>query len=136
MRRKRKGSGSGSEDRVAAEVRRARQMRRDGYREQALRVHPWICTKCAREFTAGNLHLLTVHHKDHDHRNNPPDGSNWELLCVHCHDDEHGRREVAAAYEGKRADARGPASTYRPFAGLDQLLREPEDATEDEDESS
>jgi hypothetical protein len=23
--------------------------------------------------------------------NNPPDGSNWENLCVYCHDDEHHR---------------------------------------------
>jgi hypothetical protein len=23
--------------------------------------------------------------------NNPPDGSNWENLCVYCHDDEHSR---------------------------------------------
>ncbi|MFA7667514.1 MAG: HNH endonuclease, partial [Burkholderiaceae bacterium] len=20
---------------------------------------------------------------------NPPDGSNWELLCLYCHDNEH-----------------------------------------------
>ena len=24
-------------------------------------------------------------------RNNPPDGSNWENLCIYCHDDEHSR---------------------------------------------
>ena len=23
--------------------------------------------------------------------NNPPDDSNWELLCVYCHDNEHAR---------------------------------------------
>ncbi|QTG90742.1 HNH endonuclease, partial [Vibrio furnissii] len=26
---------------------------------------------------------------DHDHTNNPEDGSNWELLCLYCHDHEH-----------------------------------------------
>jgi predicted amidophosphoribosyltransferase len=62
-----------------------------GYREQSLRIHGLICAKCAREFDHTNRHLLTVHHKDGNSRNNPPDGSNWENLCVYCHDDEHGR---------------------------------------------
>jgi len=34
-----------------------------------------------------NLRELTVHHKDHDHHNNPSDGSNRELLCLYCHDE-------------------------------------------------
>ncbi|HMK43736.1 MAG TPA: YajD family HNH nuclease [Dissulfurispiraceae bacterium] len=62
-----------------------------GYREQSLRIHGLICAKCAREFDEKNRHLLTVHHKDGNPRNNPPDGSNWENLCVYCHEDEHGR---------------------------------------------
>ena len=33
-----------------------------------------------------------MHHKDHNHDNNPPDGSNWELLCLYCHDNEHSRQ--------------------------------------------
>lgn len=61
------------------------------YREQSLRIHGLICAKCAREFDYKDRHLLTVHHKDGNHRNNPPDGSNWENLCVYCHDDEHSR---------------------------------------------
>jgi hypothetical protein len=61
------------------------------YREQSLRIHGLICAKCAREFDDRDRHLLTVHHKDGNHRNNPPDGSNWENLCVYCHDDEHSR---------------------------------------------
>lgn len=121
MRRKKK---SGAGDRVLEEVRRARQARREGYREQALRILPWICAKCAREFDAGSLHLLTVHHKDHDHGNNPADGSNWELLCDYCHHDEHARKETAAAYGGKHTGDRGTTSTYRPFADLDKLLKD------------
>ena len=61
------------------------------YREQSLKLHGWICAKCGREFEVKNLQLLTVHHKDGNHNNNPPDGSNWENLCVYCHDDEHSR---------------------------------------------
>lgn len=61
------------------------------YREQSLRIHGLICAKCAREFDYKDRHLLTVHHKDGNHKNNPPDGSNWENLCIYCHDDEHSR---------------------------------------------
>lgn len=61
------------------------------YRERSLKLHGWICAKCGREFELANLHLLTVHHKDGNHDNNPPDGSNWENLCIWCHDDEHSR---------------------------------------------
>jgi hypothetical protein len=65
------------------------------YREQSLKLHGLICAKCGREFDSKNRHLLTVHHKDGDHRNNPPDGSNWENLCIYCHDDEHSRGLLA-----------------------------------------
>jgi len=61
------------------------------YRERSLKIHGLICAKCAREFDHKTRHLLTVHHKDGNHRNNPPDGSNWENLCVYCHEDEHSR---------------------------------------------
>jgi len=61
------------------------------YREQSLKIHDLICAKCGREFESKDRHLLTVHHKDGNPRNNPPDGSNWENLCVYCHDDEHSR---------------------------------------------
>ncbi len=61
------------------------------YREHSLKIHGLICAKCGREFSYTNSHLLTVHHKDGNHRNNPPDGSNWENLCAYCHDDEHSR---------------------------------------------
>ncbi|MBA4349413.1 MAG: HNH endonuclease [Thermodesulfovibrio sp.] len=63
----------------------------DNYREPSLKIHGLICAKCGREFDYKDRHLLTVHHKDGNHRNNPPDGSNWENLCIYCHDDEHSR---------------------------------------------
>lgn len=61
------------------------------YREQSLKIHGLICAKCGREFEDKDRHLLTVHHRDGNPRNNPPDGSNWENLCVFCHEDEHSR---------------------------------------------
>jgi hypothetical protein len=61
------------------------------YRELSLKIHGLICAKCAREFDYKDRHLLTVHHKDGNPLNNPPDGSNWENLCVYCHEDEHSR---------------------------------------------
>ncbi len=61
------------------------------YRERSLKIHGLICAKCTREFDYNDRHLLTVHHKDGNHMNNPADGSNWENLCVYCHDDEHSR---------------------------------------------
>ncbi|NIQ37049.1 MAG: HNH nuclease family protein [Proteobacteria bacterium] len=63
----------------------------DSYRDRSIKIHGLICAKCAREFDIKDRHLLTVHHKDGNPRNNPPDGSNWENLCVYCHDDEHSR---------------------------------------------
>ena len=70
---------------------RAEQVTGENYRERSLKLHGWICARCGREFEQTNLHLLTVHHKDGNHNNNPADGSNWEHLCSYCHDDEHSR---------------------------------------------
>jgi len=67
------------------------------YRERSLKIHGLICAKCGRDFDEKTRHLLTVHHKDGNHLNNPPDGSNWENLCVYCHEDEH-TRELLANY--------------------------------------
>ena len=38
-----------------------------GYREKALKIYPWVCGRCSREFVYSNLRELTVHHIDHDH---------------------------------------------------------------------
>jgi 5-methylcytosine-specific restriction endonuclease McrA len=79
---------------------RAEQSGPGSYREQSLKIHGWICAKCGREFELNNLHLLTVHHRDGNHHNNPPDGSNWENLCVWCHDDEHSRGVLGDYLDG------------------------------------
>ena len=73
---------------------------RSNYRELSLAMHGMICAKCAREFTEKDRHLLTVHHKDGNDRNNPADGSNWENLCVYCHEDEHSRQRLADYLSG------------------------------------
>ncbi|MBT3351478.1 MAG: HNH nuclease family protein [Nitrospinaceae bacterium] len=72
------------------------------YRRQSLDIHGWLCAKCGMDFNENNLHLLTVHHRDSNHKNNPPDGSNWENLCVHCHDDEHSRNMLGDYLGGGR----------------------------------
>jgi len=72
-----------------------------GYRERSLKIHGLICAKCGREFEEKNRHLLTVHHRDGNHHNNPPDGSNWENLCAYCHDDEHSRGGLGTYFGGK-----------------------------------
>ncbi len=114
-------------DHLIAEAVRNRQSRESGYRERALKIHPWICGRCAREFTRQNLRELTVHHRDHNHDNNPGDGSNWELLCLYCHDNEHARQLDAAAARQAGVNSRydrGPAAaTAKPFANLQDLLR-------------
>jgi hypothetical protein len=117
------GTGDpGKLDRIVAEARRAAEARDQGYRERALKIYPWICGRCAREFTRANLRELTVHHRDHDHENNPSDGSNWELLCLYCHDNEH-QRQLEASSGGGVSSADGPAvSTYAAFANLKELL--------------
>jgi 5-methylcytosine-specific restriction endonuclease McrA len=109
-------------DRVVAEARRIREQRERGYRQQALRILPWVCGRCAREFDRSNVQQLTVHHRDHDHDNNPPDGSNWELLCRDCHDNEHARLTDAAAGSLDGVDAESGA-THQPFAGLGEMLK-------------
>ena len=110
-------------DRVIAEQRRLQAERAKTYREQALKRFPWICMRCGREFSGARVRELTVHHKDHNHDNNPPDGSNWELLCVYCHDNEHRRYLEADANPGASAGDESPAATHQPFARLKDLLQ-------------
>jgi hypothetical protein len=108
-------------DRVVAEARRAAEQREQGYRAQALKIYPWICGRCAREFTRVNLRELTVHHRDHNHDNNPADGSNWELLCLYCHDNEH-QRQLEAANGAGAGGAAARGATHSPFADLRDRL--------------
>lgn len=112
-------------DRIVAEARRAAEQREQGYRAQALKIYPWICGRCAREFTRVNLRELTVHHRDHNHDNNPADGSNWELLCLYCHDNEH-QRQMEALGAATTTARGGGGATYAAFADLrDRLGRKP-----------
>jgi 5-methylcytosine-specific restriction endonuclease McrA len=114
-------------DRLIAEMRRQEQERQAGYREQALKLFPPVCARCGREFEGKKRRELTVHHIDHNHDNNPPDGSNWELLCIYCHDHEHTRgvqqdrcRETPAAIENR------PSLGHSPFASLADRLKRPD----------
>ena len=112
------------QDQVIAEALHYRDQREKTYRGQALKMYPWICARCGREFSGKKLRELTVHHKDHNHDNNPPDGSNWELLCLYCHDNEHARQQVADALaEVTPGGEREPPYTYKPFADLAGLLK-------------
>ena len=117
-----KPTDTGRLDRIVAEARRAADERAQTYRERALKLYPWICGRCAREFTRANLRELTVHHRDHNHENNPPDGSNWELLCLYCHDNEH-QRQLEATQAGGATATGDRMATHAPFADLKELLR-------------
>ncbi len=111
-------------DRAVANAQKERLSRFQGYREQSLRIHPWVCGRCGREFTRENLHELTVHHKDHNHDNNPPDGRNWENLCLYCHDNEHRRYiDQIQGFDPLIENPPAKPATYKPFADLAQLLK-------------
>ena len=104
-------------------VRAAIEAKDAEYRRRSLEIHPWVCAKCGRAFDESNLHLLTVHHRDGNHNNNPPDGSNWENLCVYCHEDEHSRGVLAdyTAEADKVPDADEPAPDATPEGGFGTL---------------
>ena len=109
-------------DQVIRDARRAADERATGYRARALQLYPWVCGRCARSFTHANLQLLEVHHRNGNHDDNPPDGSNWELLCTYCHENEHSRIKDGAG----RSDSGTalPAATFNPFADLKAKLGE------------
>ena len=96
-------------------------MRDEEYRQRALKMYPWLCARCGREFGGKGLRELTVHHKDHDHDNNPLDGSNWELLCLYCHDEEHAKY---VSQPGSTRDRQVQPLTHKPFAALAGLLKD------------
>ena len=122
MESKKKQSEKDRLDRIIAEARRKREQ---GYREQALKIFPWVCARCGREFSGKKLRELTVHHKDHNHDNNPPDGSNWELMCLYCHDNEHSRHLDQEWYEDETPGGEEERpSKYKPFADLASLLKD------------
>lgn len=107
---------------IVSNARRNQELREQSYRGQALKLFPWICGRCAREFTHSNLSELTVHHKNHNHDDNPSDGSNWELLCLYCHDNEHSRYEETRFNTSSSSRSNTPIATHNPFADLKNLL--------------
>ncbi len=109
-------------NRIVGDAVRARVLRDQDYRAQSLRIHPWVCARCGREFTQKNLPELTVHHKDHNHDNNPPDGSNWENLCIYCHDNEHAKF-LNQSSEVEKNDADYARVTHKPLNNLRHLLQ-------------
>ena len=119
-----KRNAGGSESLIDQALREKARRDQD-YRERALKLFPWVCARCGREFSGKKLKELTVHHKDHNHNNNPRDGSNWELLCLYCHDNEHQRGETAEFYgtEQPRQEEKGGSTINTPFAGLEALLK-------------
>ncbi len=115
-----KKKGTNRMEQLLAESR----AREKTYREQALKMYPRICARCGRSFEGIRLRELTVHHIDHDHDNNPPDGSNWELLCLYCHENEHNPYQYGEATPGGDET---PRATFQPFAGLESLLKDNEE---------
>lgn len=117
---KKAGDAKGS----VAEAIRIRQEREKSYRERALKLFPKICGRCGRAFNGKRLRELTVHHKDHNHNNNPSDGSNWELLCIYCHENEHTRQQVADAYATESGnESQDNSFSHSPFAELADLIK-------------
>lgn len=101
------------------------------YRRRSLEIHGLVCARCGREFDHTNRHLLTVHHRDGNHDNNPPDGSNWENLCVYCHDDAHSREVLGDYIGGESGDresvvvySNGEGSTLSGLGSLGDRIRD------------
>lgn len=110
-------------DSIVANARKAAEQRGHGYRDRALGMYPWVCGRCAREFSRGNVSELTVHHRNHNHDDNPADGSNWELLCIYCHDNEHSRYIDHTGVGAGRAEDAVASATSNPFANLKDLMK-------------
>ena len=110
---------------IIAEARGYRDQRERSYRGQALKLFPPVCAHCGREFSGKRLSELTVHHKDNNRNNNPPDGSNWELLCLYCHDYEHSQYMGYGGQDMQQSGHERKAHlTFRPFTNLKDLLKD------------
>ena len=120
-------AGSDKLRKLVQDERRRQAEREGGYRARALELFEPVCGHCGRAFEGKKLRELTVHHKDHNHDNNPPDGSNWELLCIYCHDNEHQRNLVAEVsgplIPGEQEENKESSVSHQPFAGLAELLK-------------
>ena len=104
-----------------ADIHKSISEKEKGYRAKALKMYSHVCGNCAREFEGAKLKELTVHHKDHNHDNNPPDGSNWELLCLYCHDHEHEKHKMKG-FGGTASTDAFKGGGFSAFDGLDSLL--------------
>jgi hypothetical protein len=114
--------------RMMADMHREQKAREKGYRERALSLFPHVCASCGREFSGKRLKELTVHHKNHDHDHNPPDGSNWELLCLYCHDHEHEKHKMKG-YGARGSSEPDLPPIANPFDALDRLIPPDEEDT-------
>lgn len=122
MKRPSKPMDAAAREKMLAELHRDVALRQRGYRERAMKLFPHVCARCGRGFEGRRLRELTVHHRDHNHDNNPPDGSNWELLCLYCHDHEH-EGNLMAGLGAEAGGERAPPGTFNPFSNLDSLLK-------------
>ena len=112
------------QNQIFSRLHKEEQSRQSGYRERALKLFPHVCARCVREFEGKKLRELTVHHRDHNHDNNPPDGSNWELLCLYCHDHEHTRGiQEQRDKEVPTGRLEKPSLSHSPFAALKDHLK-------------
>jgi len=124
MSSKKAQTGDDRQDQIIADARRSRELREKDYRERALKIYPHVCGRCGREFEGRKMRELTVHHRNHNHDDNPPDGSNWELLCLYCHDNEHQKYLLdGTSTSESEQDA---SATYQPFAALKDLMKKKE----------
>ena len=114
---------AGRKAQLLAELHRDVDLRQQGYRMRALKLFPHVCASCGRAFSGKRMRELTVHHKDRNHENNPPNGTNWELLCIYCHEDQHGST-LEFFERGDLGPTRDttPPLTQRPFAKLAELM--------------
>lgn len=64
----------------------------------------------------------TVRHRDHNPDNNPPDGSNWEFLCLDYRENEH-QKQLKASTGRATETFRGSVATRNPFADLKSPLQ-------------
>ena len=122
---KRQNLSAAEKEELLATLHRDLAARQRGYRESALRILPHLCARCGRSFEGRRLKELTVHHRDHDHDNNPPDGTNWELLCIYCHDHEHNKGSIAGFFDASSIAKEKDDATRiaNPFAALDKLIK-------------
>ena len=133
MSSKEKETESDRLNRIIAEARNDRERQEKTYRGRALKMFPWICARCGREFSGKRVRELTVHHKDHNHDNNPSDGCNWENLCLYCHDNEHQRYVNHVRGHDGLTDTKKKVATSNPFAVLGDMLDKAKQGDDSED---